>query len=71
MTDDLSVVFTICKDLCIYASDRAIDYQTLLKRVLARGYKEETLNLMIDHYNKLNVIMVNADENKIILIDNE
>lgn len=39
MTDDLSSIFTICKDLCMYSSTRKIDYQTLLKRVLARAFK--------------------------------
>ena len=36
--DNISAVFEMIKDLCIYKSDRSVEIGLLRKRVLARGH---------------------------------
>lgn len=49
-TDDVSSVFEIVKDLCKYKEDQSVEYSVCLKRVLARGYAQETLDLVLKQY---------------------
>lgn len=65
--EDLTSVFNICKDMCIYSTSKSVDYDMLLRAVLARGYSEEILDLMLKNYSNLNVLM--KQDNTITVMD--
>jgi hypothetical protein len=64
-------VYEICKDLCIYKEKKTIEYQMLLTRVLARGFTENNLLLMLKQYELMNVLMRTEQDGKeaIILVE--
>jgi len=49
--DDTSSIYQICKDLCLYSKDRSAEYDSILKRVLARGFTEDALVTTLKHYD--------------------
>ena len=67
--DDVSSIFGMVKDLCTYREDKTVEYDTCLKRILARGHSQDNLNLTLAHYSELNVLAWDKDDNTIILID--
>lgn len=68
-TDDLSSIYQICKDICLYSKDKSADYESILKRALARGYTQDALGTTISHYEKLNLLMASSDKNRITLVE--
>jgi hypothetical protein len=36
--DNVSAIFTIIKDLCLYAANSSVDMDKIKKRVFARGF---------------------------------
>lgn len=56
--DDLSSIYQIIKDLCEYSKDKSVEFESILKRVLARGFTEDALTTTLKHYDQLNILMV-------------
>ena len=67
MHDYISSIFELIRDLCKYTTELSIDFDTLKKRTLSRGYTEEQLNETVDNYLSLNLLM--CENNVITLID--
>lgn len=56
--DDLSSIYQIIKDLCEYSKDKSVELETVLKRVLNRGFTENALTTTLKHYDQLNIVMI-------------
>jgi hypothetical protein len=67
MHDLTSQIFEIIKSLCRYTTELSIDFDTLKRRVLSRGFAEKDLEDTLANYLNLNLIM--REENVITLID--
>ena len=49
--DDISQIFSIIKEMGDYKTNKpVIDMSVLLKRVLSKGYSQDTLKKTIEHY---------------------
>lgn len=59
------MIYTMMKDMFDYREEtkRVISMELLLKRVQAKGFSQEALENTIKHYQKMNVIMVDAEGN--------
>lgn len=53
----MAKVFEIIKDMCVYNKEHSIEYDTLLKVVLARGFTEDVLEIVLTQYDHLGVLM--------------
>ena len=62
----MSAIFEIVKDRCHYNQEKSEHIENIRKRVLARGYSPEELELTLKNYEKLNVIMVDDDRIRLI-----
>lgn len=61
--DDLSACYKMVIDMFDYCEEgnKVIEMSNLVKRVQAKGLSVEALNLTLQQYSKLNVIMVDSD----------
>lgn len=64
--DNISAIFEIIKNLCNYRTDKSVEIATLKKRVLARGHPEDTLEITLNHYENLDVLMYDGDKIRLI-----
>ncbi len=68
MTDDISSIFGIIKDICSYRVDGTVQLEVIEKRVLARGHTLDDLNNTLIHYEQMNVLMQNKDGTVTIVV---
>jgi hypothetical protein len=61
LTDDISSIYGIIKDMCMYRTDKRVEHEAIEKRVLARGHSLDDLEKTIYHYEQMNVLMKNRD----------
>jgi len=52
-----SKIFEFIKDQCKYFKQMSIDYESLRKKIMLKGYSEEELSDTLKHYMELNLIM--------------
>lgn len=48
--NDISTVFKMIKDQCMYNEDQSANMDSILKRVLARGITEDVLKTTVAQY---------------------
>lgn len=61
LTDDISSIFGIIKDMCNYRMDGTVEMEAIEKRILARGHSLNDLNNTLLHYEQMNVLMCNKN----------
>lgn len=62
MTDEISSIFGIIKDMCNYRASRMVEKEAVEKRVLARGLSLDDLEKTLYHYEQMNVLMLHKDD---------
>jgi DNA replicative helicase MCM subunit Mcm2 (Cdc46/Mcm family) len=68
LTDDISSIFGIIKDMCSYRVDGTVQMEVIEKRVLARGHTLDDLTNTLTHYEQMNVLMQNKDGTVTIVV---
>lgn len=61
LTDDISSIYGIIKDMCNYRVDKRVELEAVEKRVLARGHCLDDLEKTLYHYSEMNVLIKNRD----------
>jgi hypothetical protein len=61
LTDDISSIYGIIRDLCNYRMDKTVEMEAIEKRILARGHSLDDLNNTLHHYEEMNVLMRNKN----------